>query len=211
MRPDAAVRRTRAPPATPTATGASRCSASRATSSPARSQARRKRSSTSAGDLRRDLPDDREAGSQRTSPPSAVPAPDRVPDADGDAGEIEWNFEKFLVAPTARCWPGSGRRSNPRTTQLVERSRRRCRDDDDRGNRRAIGDRLRTRTGRRAHRHPNRSRASSAATEMLAFVEDSDEQWLKMPAPQDGQVPELVSRGSAIARTAGVVRDQMRG
>jgi hypothetical protein len=28
----------------------------------------------------------------------------------------------------------------------------------------------------------------------LSFVEDSDEQWLKMPAPRDGDV-ELVSRG----------------
>ena len=29
--------------------------------------------------------------------------------------------------------------------------------------------------------------------EMLAFVEDSDEQWFKMPAPSDGDV-ELVRR-----------------
>ena len=29
--------------------------------------------------------------------------------------------------------------------------------------------------------------------DFLSFVEDSDEQWLKMPAPQDGEV-ELVSR-----------------
>jgi len=30
--------------------------------------------------------------------------------------------------------------------------------------------------------------------EMLAFVEDSDEQWFKMPAARDGDV-ELVARG----------------
>jgi hypothetical protein len=31
--------------------------------------------------------------------------------------------------------------------------------------------------------------------EMLAFVEDSEQQWFKMPAPRDGEV-ELVSRSS---------------
>ena len=31
--------------------------------------------------------------------------------------------------------------------------------------------------------------------EMVAFVEDSEQQWFKMPAPRDGEV-ELVSRGA---------------
>jgi hypothetical protein len=31
--------------------------------------------------------------------------------------------------------------------------------------------------------------------DFLSFVEDSDEQWLKMPAPRGGEV-ELVSRGT---------------
>jgi hypothetical protein len=57
-----------------------------------------------------------------------------------------------------------------------------------------IGDRLRTRTGleltvtRVDHGLLDRP-------EFLSFVEDSDEQWLKMPAPRDGNV-ELVSRGT---------------
>jgi hypothetical protein len=57
-----------------------------------------------------------------------------------------------------------------------------------------IGDRLRTRTGleltvtRIDHGLLDRE-------EFLSFVEDSDEQWLKMPAPRDGEV-ELVTRGT---------------
>jgi hypothetical protein len=34
--------------------------------------------------------------------------------------------------------------------------------------------------------------------EMLAFVEDSDDQWFKMPAPSDSDV-ELVHRGDSAA------------
>jgi hypothetical protein len=57
-----------------------------------------------------------------------------------------------------------------------------------------IGDRLRTRTGleltvtRIDHGLLGRE-------DFISFVEDSDEQWLKLPAPRDGEV-ELVSRGT---------------
>lgn len=57
-----------------------------------------------------------------------------------------------------------------------------------------IGDRLRTRTGLELTvtriDHGLLGRA-----DFLSFVEDSEEQWLKMPAPGDGEV-ELVSRGT---------------
>ena len=33
-----------------------------------------------------------------------------TPDADGNAGDIQWNFEKFLVGPDGRSSAGSGRR-----------------------------------------------------------------------------------------------------
>jgi hypothetical protein len=57
-----------------------------------------------------------------------------------------------------------------------------------------IGDRLRARTGfeltvtRIDHGLLGRS-------DLLSFVEDTDEQWLKMPAPADSQV-ELIRRGT---------------
>jgi hypothetical protein len=56
-----------------------------------------------------------------------------------------------------------------------------------------IGDRLRTRTGLEL----TVTRIDDGLLgrpDYVSFVEDSDEQWLKMPAPRDGEV-ELVSRG----------------
>jgi hypothetical protein len=56
-----------------------------------------------------------------------------------------------------------------------------------------VGDRLRTRTGAELTVTRIESRFMDRPG-MIAFVEDSDVQWLKMPAPVDGEV-ELVSRG----------------
>ena len=56
-----------------------------------------------------------------------------------------------------------------------------------------ICDRLRTRTGLEL----TVTRIDDGLLgrpDYVSFVEDSDEQWLKMPAPRDGEV-ELVSRG----------------
>ena len=46
-------------------------------------------------DLRRDLPDEREGRSQRCRAPPAVCLAHRS--ANGHAGDIQWNFEKFLI------------------------------------------------------------------------------------------------------------------
>ena len=56
-----------------------------------------------------------------------------------------------------------------------------------------IGDRLRTRSGLELT-VTRIDHGLLGRTDFLSFVEDSDEQWLKMPAPRDGDV-ELVSRG----------------
>jgi hypothetical protein len=58
-----------------------------------------------------------------------------------------------------------------------------------------IGDRLRTRTG--AELTVTRIDDGFMGREgMLAFVEDSDDQWMKMPAQPDAEV-ELVRRADA--------------
>lgn len=57
-----------------------------------------------------------------------------------------------------------------------------------------IGDRLRTRTGQELT-VTRIDHGLLGRPDLLAFVEDSNEQWLKMPAPADGEV-ELVSRGA---------------
>lgn len=55
------------------------------------------------------------------------------------------------------------------------------------------GDRIRGRTG--AELTVTRiDEGFMGNPDMLAFVEDSETQWLKMPSPRDGDV-ELVSRG----------------
>jgi hypothetical protein len=56
-----------------------------------------------------------------------------------------------------------------------------------------LGDRLRTRTG--LELTVTRIDRGMFGRDMLAFVEDSDEQWLKMPSPPDAEV-ELVSRAA---------------
>ena len=56
-----------------------------------------------------------------------------------------------------------------------------------------IGDRLRTRTGLELT-VTRIDQGLLGREDFLSIVEDSSEQWLKMPAPRDGEV-ELVSRG----------------
>ena len=57
-----------------------------------------------------------------------------------------------------------------------------------------IGDRLRTRTGLELT-VTRIDHGLLGRPDFLSFVEDSDEQWLKMPAPRDGEV-EVVIRGT---------------
>jgi hypothetical protein len=60
-----------------------------------------------------------------------------------------------------------------------------------------VGDRLRTRTG--AELTVTRiDEEFMGRADMLAFVEDSEEQWFKMPALRDGEV-ELVGRGDPVS------------
>ncbi len=61
---------------------------------------------------------------------------------------------------------------------------------------RSGGDRLRARSG--AELTVTRIDAGfMGRANMVAFVEDSEEQWFKLPAPRDGDV-ELVRRGDAV-------------
>lgn len=57
-----------------------------------------------------------------------------------------------------------------------------------------IGDRLRTRTGLELT-VTRIDHGLLGRPDFLSFVEDSDAQWLKTPAPRDGEV-EVVSRGT---------------
>ena len=100
VRPHPAVRGPRAAAGAATPTRASPCSASRATSSWARSRARPRRSptfcSTTYG-VTFPLAEKVEVNGDDRHPLYAELT--AVADADGEAGDIQWNFEKFLVAP----------------------------------------------------------------------------------------------------------------
>jgi hypothetical protein len=64
-----------------------------------------------------------------------------------------------------------------------------------------IGDRLRIRSGLELT-VTRIDRGLLGRSDFLSFVEDSDEQWLKMPAPPDGEV-DLVSRAPHKCRESG--------
>ena len=49
-----------------------------------------------------------------------------VADAEGKAGDVAWNFEKFLVAPGGAGHPVPARRSSPRTRRSSAPSRPPC-------------------------------------------------------------------------------------
>ena len=57
--------------------------------------------------LRRDLPDVREDRRERRDRHQVYTELTELPDGEGKAGDIQWNFEKFLSARTARSSPGS--------------------------------------------------------------------------------------------------------
>ena len=62
-----------------------------------------------------------------------------VPDAGGEAGDVRWNFEKFLVGPDGTVSRGSGRRSPRRTRSWSPPSRRTCPGRRQGGQARALG------------------------------------------------------------------------
>ena len=122
-----------------------------------------------------------------------------VPDADGRAGEVEWNFEKFLISPAGEIVARFRPRVEPEDDQ-VTRDRARASltlaPATVKATEVQLGDRLRARSG--AELTVTRiDEEFMGRANMLAFVEDSEEQWFKMPALRDGDV-ELVRRDDAV-------------
>jgi len=95
----------------PTRTVAFPSSASPAISSWAKSRQRRGDQGILLDHLRRELPlmEKIEVNGENRHP--LYEQLTEVPDAEGTAGDITWNFEKFLSRPPARWWPASARRS----------------------------------------------------------------------------------------------------
>ena len=53
----------------------------------------------------------------------------RVPDADGVAGDVQWNFEKFLVSPAGATVQRFRPKVDPESTELVDAIERALRQD----------------------------------------------------------------------------------
>jgi glutathione peroxidase len=119
-----------------------------------------------------------------------------VPDEDGRAGEVEWNFEKFLVSrdgtEVTRFRPTVAPESDEvvaaidaalaapptRTVKATEVK---------------VGDRLLTPDGR-GLLVSRIDDGMLGSKDVLAFVEDSPARWAKLPMPRDGEV-EVLNQG----------------
>ena len=57
--------------------------------------------------------------SRPSSPPEPAPGPAALPDADGEAGDIQWNFEKFLIGPEGQPIARFRPRTEPEDPEVV--------------------------------------------------------------------------------------------
>jgi glutathione peroxidase len=117
-------------------------------------------------------------------------------DADGRAGEVEWNFEKFLVTPSGEVRGRFRPPVQPESEELVGAIEALL---DGPGETKTIkagevkvGDRLQTPSGGEllVTRIDDGLMGSG---DYLAFVEDSPARWLKMPMPRDAEVQVAVT------------------
>ncbi len=122
-----------------------------------------------------------------------------TPDGDGRAGDVEWNFEKFLVSPAGEVRARFRPPVEPEADELIEaiedvlsapRYRRAERWEMIAPGDVRVGDRVRPRPGIEltvTQIEPTFLGRSGRR----AFIEASDAQWLKAPAPAEGDVEVL--------------------
>jgi glutathione peroxidase len=111
-------------------------------------------------------------------------------DADGRAGEVEWNFEKFLIdrcgTVLARFRPPVEPESPP-LVEAIEAALGPPKTTTVKASEVKVGDRILTPSGETLQ--VSRIDAElMGSRDYLAFVEDSPLRWLKLPFPRDGEV-----------------------
>jgi glutathione peroxidase len=117
-------------------------------------------------------------------------------DADGRAGEVEWNFEKFLVTPSGEVRGRFRPPVQPDSDELVGAIEALLDGPAETKTIKAgevkVGDRLQTPSGDEllVTRIDDSLMGSG---DYLAFVEDSPARWLKMPMPRDAEVQVAVA------------------
>jgi glutathione peroxidase len=118
-----------------------------------------------------------------------------VPDREGVAGEVGWNFEKFVVAPGVGCVARFRPPVEPEADELIscieavlDGEAERWVPRPVRGVR--VGDRVRTESG--TELTVSRIDASFfGRPDMLALVEDGPRRWLKLPLQKDDDIEVL--------------------
>ena len=116
-------------------------------------------------------------------------------DADGRAGDVDWNFEKFLVSPAgevvARFRPGV----DPESEELVSEIERVLSGGSARGETWETAAASEVRPGDRVRAHQDLEltvtrieRNFFGRDGMLAFIESSPDGWLKVPVMADADV-----------------------
>jgi glutathione peroxidase len=112
------------------------------------------------------------------------------PDADGVAGEVEWNFEKFLVSPqgrvTARFRPRTDPESDP-VVAAIEATLAPAPTRTVRADAVEIGDRILMPDGV-ALLVTRIDDELMGSTDYVTFVEDTPARWLKLPSARHAEV-----------------------
>jgi glutathione peroxidase len=116
-------------------------------------------------------------------------------DADGRAGEVEWNFEKFLVAPSGevrgRFRPTVALESEELTGAIEALLDGTAETKTVKASEVEVGDRLITPSGEFLVTRIDGEMLGSS--DYIAFVEDTPARWLKMPMPPDAEVQVAVT------------------
>jgi hypothetical protein len=113
-------------------------------------------------------------------------------DSDGRAGDVEWNFEKFLVSPRGEVldrFRPAVKPDDPRLVAAVEAALPKWKTVPARDVQ--LGDILRARGAVLA---VTRIEDFGLGNGMLAFIEDTPERWAKRPAQADADVEILADR-----------------
>jgi hypothetical protein len=117
-------------------------------------------------------------------------------DADGRAGEVEWNFEKFLVAPSGEVRDRFRPPVAPESDELVSAIESLLDAPTETKTVKAgeveVGDRVLTPSGTEllVTRIDDGLMGNG---DYLVFVEDSPARWLKLPMPRDAEVEVAVA------------------
>jgi glutathione peroxidase len=118
-----------------------------------------------------------------------------TPDGDGRAGDVDWNFEKFLVSPSGEVVARFRPTTDPESDEVTGAIERVLSDDGARADEWETVPAAQVRPGDRVRPHQGIEltatrveRSFMGRDEMLALIESSPGGWLKVPVMSDASV-----------------------